>query len=117
MAEPYLTDLRALLDRLAPLATIEEALVCKHFFSGAAAYAAGRIFLTLTPVGLAVKLPAARRDALLAAGGRPLRYFPKAPVKKGYVLLSEKMVKKDQVLASLIAESVRFCLAAGARSG
>jgi hypothetical protein len=32
-----------------------------------------------------VKLPAARRDALLAAGGRPLRYFPKAPVKKGYV--------------------------------
>jgi hypothetical protein len=31
MAEPYLTDLRALLDRLAPMAGIEDAIVCKHF--------------------------------------------------------------------------------------
>jgi TfoX/Sxy family transcriptional regulator of competence genes len=116
MAEPYLTDLRAFLDRLAPLAGIEGALVCKHFFSGAAAYAEGRIFLTLSPVGLAVKLPAARRDALLAAGGRPLRYFPKAPVKKGYVVLADETAGDDRALARLIAESLRTCLADGAQS-
>lgn len=116
MAEPYLSDLRALLDRLAPLAGIEDEIDCRHFFSGAAAYVAGRIFMTLTPVGLAVKLPPARRDALLAAGGRPLRYFPKAPVKKDYVLLGEDMAQDDRALAALFAESLRFCLAAEARS-
>lgn len=110
MAEPYLTDLRDLLDRVLPATGITGALSCKHFFAGAAAYVDGRIFLTLTPVGLAVKLPPARRDALLAAGGQPLRYFPKAPVKKAYVLLPEETLGDDAALAGLIADSVRFSL-------
>ena len=116
MAKPYLTDLRALLDRLAPLAGLEQAIDCKHFFSGAAAYVEGRIFMSLTPTGLALKLPPARREALLAAGGRPLRYFPKAPIKTDYVLLAEETAKDDRALAPLIAEGLRFCLAAGAQS-
>jgi TfoX/Sxy family transcriptional regulator of competence genes len=116
MAEPYLTDLRALLDRLAPMAGIEDDVVCKHFFSGAAAYVEERIFMSLTPAGLAVKLSPARRDALLAAGGRPLRYFPKAPVKKDYVVLADNVAQDDRALARLIAESLRFGLAAGAGS-
>jgi len=110
MAEPYLQDLRELLDRLAPIARVGHDLTCRHFFAGAAAYAEGRIFMTLTPVGLAVKLPPARRDALLAAGGRPLRYFPNAPVKKAYVLLPDEAASDDQAMARLIAESVTFCL-------
>ena len=112
MAEPYLQNLRDILDRLAPIAGVRHELTCKHFFAGAAAYTEGRIFMTLTPVGLAVKLPPARRDALLAAGGKPLRYFSKAPVKKAYVLLPEETIGDDQVLAGLIAESVRFSLSA-----
>jgi TfoX/Sxy family transcriptional regulator of competence genes len=114
MAEPYLTDLRGLLARLAPMAGIGDEVVCKHFFSGAAAYVEGRIFLSLTPAGLAVKLPPARREALMAAGGGPLRYFPKAPVKKGYVVLADETAGDDRALARLIAESLRFGLAAGA---
>jgi len=116
MAEPYLTDLRALIDRLAPIAGVTHDLTCKHFFSGAAAYVEGRIFLTLTPVGLAVKLPPARRDAVLAAGGRPLRYFPKAPVKKDYVLLPDETIGDDRALAGLIAESARLSLSDSNRS-
>ncbi len=110
MAEPYLTDLRILLGRLAPIAGVTQELTCKHFFSGAAAYAAGRIFMTLTPAGLALKLPPARRDELLAAGARPLRYFPNAPVKKAYVILADEMASVDRTLAGLIAESATFCL-------
>ena len=81
-----------------------------------AAYVDGRIFLSLTPAGFALKLPPARRDELLAMGGRPLRYFAKAPVKKAYVLLSEETIGDDRVLAGLIAESVRFCLSGSDRS-
>jgi TfoX/Sxy family transcriptional regulator of competence genes len=110
MAEPYLTDLRNLLDRLAPIAGGEHDLTCRHFFAGAAAYAEGRVFMSLTPAGLAVKLPTARCDELLAAGGRPLRYFPAAPVKKDYVLLPDEAAGDERALAPLIAESVRFCL-------
>jgi len=109
MAEPYLNDLRDLLNRLAPIAGVGPEVTCRHFFAGAAAYLDGRIFLTLTPVGLAVKLPPARRDALLAAGGRPLRYFPNAPVKKAHVLLADDMVVDERALDRLIAESLRFC--------
>ncbi len=116
MAEPYLQDLRDLLDRLVPISGVTQDLTCKHFFAGAAAYAEGRIFMTLTPVGLAVKLPPARCEELLAAGGRPLRYFPGAPVKKAYVLLPDESAGGDQALARLIAESVNFCLSGRGRS-
>ncbi len=116
MAEPYLQNLRDLLDRLAPIAGVTRELTCKHFFAGAAAYAEGRIFLTLTPVGLAVKLPPARCEELLAAGGKPLRYFPNAPVKKAYVLLTDEAASDDQALARLIAESVQFSLSGQNRS-
>ncbi len=110
MAEPYLQDLRDLLDRLAPIAGVTHDVTCRHFFAGAAAYAEGRIFMTLTPIGLAVKLPPARCEELLAAGGKPLRYFPGAPVKKAYVLLPDEAAIDDEALARLIAESVTFCL-------
>jgi TfoX/Sxy family transcriptional regulator of competence genes len=116
MAEPYLQDLRGLLDRLVPIAGMTRDLTCRHFFAGAAAYAEGRIFMTLTPVGLAVKLPPARCEDLLAAGGNPLRYFPGAPVKKSYVLLPEEAASDDRALARLIAESVQFSLSGIGRS-
>ena len=110
MAEPYLTDLRGLLGRLAPIAGVTQELTCKHFFSGAAATVDGRIFLSLTPAGLALKLPPARLEELFAAGGRRLRYFPNAPVKKAYVILADEMASVDRTLAGLIAESATFCL-------
>ena len=60
---------------------------CRYFFSGAAAYRDGSIVASLTPVGLAFKVPDDVRDALMHSGrGIPLRYFPKAPIKRGYVL-------------------------------
>ena len=54
----------------------------KHFFSGAASYIDNVMFASLTPVGLALKLPDKYRVDLLQQGVAPLRYFPKAPIKK-----------------------------------
>lgn len=87
MAEPYLTQLKELADQWISADRRVGALECRHFFSGAAVYRNGAIAASLTPVGLAFKVPVDVRDELLNSGlASPLRYFPEAPVKRDYVL-------------------------------
>ena len=87
-------------------------LECKHFFSGAAVYANGRICMSLTPVGFAIKLPEESRNILMnEEDAKPLRYFPKAPIKKGYVVLSKAMLKDMKVLEHWIKTSIKYVIA------
>ena len=84
MAQPFLENLENLVQR--HLCDVPH-LVCKHFFSGAALYSSGVICVSLTPVGLAFKLPAKLCSELIDCGAASkLKYFAKSPVKKGYVL-------------------------------
>ena len=106
MAEPYLSDLRELLGRCELAGTAMPAIDCRHFFAGAAAYADGKIFMSLSPAGLALKLPEADRRALMEAGGKPLRYFSRAPVKKGYVVLPATMTADVGALRGWIRKSL-----------
>ncbi len=55
MAREYLEDLRSLLRPVT--AGLPADVEIKHFFGDAAAYADGRIFISLTRAGLAMKLP------------------------------------------------------------
>lgn len=112
MAKPYLEELEQLLDRVAPPFGAGEVVACRHFFSGAAAYVNGRIFMSLSPVGLGLKLPKARRAELMAAGGKALRYFPKAPIKAEYVVLPEDLKGQPAALARLIVESAACAMSA-----
>lgn len=107
MVEVYLRDLKSLLDPVTPRLEVVVAVDCKHFFSGAAAYADGRIFMTLTPAGLALKLPEEARDALIERGATKLRYFPTGPIKKDYVVLPQALASDESALASWIMESIR----------
>lgn len=87
MAQPYLDRLEALVSEFG---SDKQNLVCKHFFSGAALYFDGKICASLTPKGLAFKLPSARCEELIAKGeAEALRYFDNSPIKKGYVLLPD----------------------------
>jgi hypothetical protein len=84
-------------------------LLCKHFFSGAAAYANGKIFASLGPAGFAVKLPTQMRsDLLKARRGRKFRYFPDSPIKREYVALSKSTIRDQAALRFLISESIKF---------
>ena len=116
MAEPWLRELKSLLERTSPSLNPDTTLECRHFFSGAAAYAGGGIFMSLMPAGLALKLPAEARRQLLEAGARPLRYFPKGPVKKDYVILPETNARDDNALTPWIEESIRFSMDAMPKS-
>jgi hypothetical protein len=84
---------------------------CKHFFSGAAVYVKGRICMSWTPVGFAIKLPEASRKILINQhSAKHLRYFPKGPIKKDYVVLPKRMLKEMKTLKRLAKTSVDYAL-------
>jgi TfoX/Sxy family transcriptional regulator of competence genes len=64
--------------------------------------------MTLTSVGLALKLPADSRAALIAQGAKPLRYFPTGPIKKDYVVVPDQIATSPNLLAQWIAKSILF---------
>ena len=110
VAREYLDKLQTLLEPLARSLPAGVELVCKHFFSGAAAYANGRICITLTPVGLAMKLPEEARSELMAAGATPLRYFPNGPIKKDYVVVSQALSANGEGLERWVRKSIDYVL-------
>jgi hypothetical protein len=111
MAKEYLEKLTAFMDELSSDLPDDTGVECRHFFSGAAVYADGRICISLTPVGLAMKLPEGTRERLLATEKAiPLRYFPKAPVKKDYVLFPDYDAQSTRLLRGHLKESIAYAL-------
>lgn len=111
MAKEYLEKLSAFIEKATSGYSGDIKLECKHFFSGAALYAEERICITLTPVGLAIKLPEETRNKLLKTNtAAPLRYFSKGPIKKNYVLFSCGVAKDAKTLHKYVIESIEFVL-------
>ncbi len=110
MGAEYQEKLKSLLQPVARALPPEIGLEIKPFFGGAAAYANGRICISLTPVGLAMKLPESDRTQLLDAGGKPLRYFPNAPVKKQYVLVPAEFLDGGERLKTWARRSIDHAL-------
>lgn len=111
MAKAYYERLSALMAGIAPDMSTKANLEVKHFFSGAAVYADGRICISLTPAGLALKLPGGLRSELMQKeGAQHLRYFPNAPIKKDYVILPEWMVEKSESLSFWVDQSINYVL-------
>ena len=111
MAKEYLEKLSAFIEKATSDCSENINLECKHFFSGAALYAEERICISLTPVGLAIKLPEETKDKLLTnKKAAPLRYFPKGPIKKGYVLFHGGVEKAGKTLHKYVKESIEYVL-------
>ncbi|MCH7496521.1 MAG: TfoX/Sxy family protein [Candidatus Marinimicrobia bacterium] len=109
MAQPYLDELTALIEASSLASADAASLDCRHFFSGAAAYVQGQVFALLTPVGLSLKLSPAHRQALKGNhGAKPLRQFPKGPIKRDYVVLSPAMRRDPAALRPWLQASVDY---------
>lgn len=77
--------------------------MAKHFFSGAALYANGKICASLSPAGFAVKLPAELiRHLIEGRSAKEFRFFARGPIKREYVALSDSIVQDDDMLKELI---------------
>lgn len=110
MAKKYLDQLSSFIDKLEINTRTSLKLECKHFFSGAALYADERICLTLTPVGLALKLSEEVKNSLIKKNKAvPLKYFPKSPVKKDYALFPEG-ISNSKFLHSHIKECIEYVI-------
>ena len=108
MAEPYLSQLSDLVDELGLEQRTPFVLECRHFFGGAALYIDGTICASLTPVGLALKLPQPSRDAMFGDGrGSALRYFDGGKVKRDYVVLSQTVAANHTEVCELFVASFR----------
>jgi len=113
LAEPYLKHLSQIVDRLGPVSLENVTLETKHFFSGAALYANGRICALLSPSGFAVKLPAKVRQSLIIEGkGKEFRFFESGPIKREYVALSDAIVQDGESLRELIDIGARYAVGA-----
>ncbi len=112
MAKEYLQRLTALMKQSTLEGRFRDGtLECKHFFGGAAVYVDGKICMSLTPVGFAIKLSEESRKTLITEkGARPLRYFPKGPVKKGYVVLPRAMLEDMTTLRQWMEASIKYVL-------
>lgn len=103
MAEPYLSALEELAAQWTSADERVGTVECRHFFSGAAAYRGAAIVASLTPAGLAFKVPAEVHDDLLRRGlATSLRYFPKGPIKRNYVLFGTKSTLSASDAARLL---------------
>ena len=82
-------------------------LAFRPMFGGIMGYAAGKVFASLSDVGLALKLSGADREALLGEpGAKPLQYEPSAPVSKSYVVVPAGMLEESERLREWIVRSV-----------
>jgi TfoX/Sxy family transcriptional regulator of competence genes len=111
MAKEYLDRLNNFMAEISPGIPIQASLEIRHFFSGAAVYADGRICVSLTPAGFALKLPEVLRAELQEKeGAKNLRYFPKAPIKKDYVVLSQRSLDDRDRVCFLVDKSIEYVL-------
>ena len=112
MAKEYLDKLSIIMDQATAHRVKEIELECKHFFSGAALYYAdGRICISLTPAGFALKLSESNREILLKEKGtKNLRYFPKGPIKKDYVVLPKAILNDAKALRLWVKRSIEYAL-------
>lgn len=111
MAKQYFDKLSAFVTRALAESPENTKLECKHFFSGAALYADRQICITLTPVGLAIKLPEKIRQQLFQNKiATRLRYFPAGPIKKEYALFTHGIVEGDEALFTYAKAGIKYVL-------
>ena len=110
MTKQFIAELETLIGGMGNAWPRDVTMDCKQFFNGAAAYTNRRIFISLTPAGLAVKLAEPDKEALMLMGGTPLRYFPKSPIKKAYVVVPENLAANTDLLKPWLARSISYVL-------
>ena len=88
----------------------------RPMFGGIGVYANDKMCVSLSDIGLAVKLGTADQEALLKhKGAKRLQYEPGAPVSKSYIVVPDAMLSDRKALGHWLALSANFVAAAPAK--
>ena len=108
MVKEYFDKLSNLIKESDLEAEIEFPTEVKDFFTGAAFHVDKEIRVTLSPVGLAFKLPEKAVEKLIKSGSAiPLKYFPKGHIKKEYALFESPDLTNIEQWKKYILESIQ----------
>lgn len=84
-------------------------LTFRPMFGGMGVYAHGRIFATLSDVGLALKLPAEHQDEILAQPeAKRLQYEPSMPPSREYIVIPPAIVADASQLEVWMDRSIEY---------
>ncbi|MEJ0025100.1 MAG: TfoX/Sxy family protein [Rhizomicrobium sp.] len=87
----------------------------KPMFGGIGVYADDKMCVSLSDIGLAVKLAPAEQDALLKLkGARRLQYEPSAPPSKTYIVVPDAMLSDRKALGHWLSVSAAHAAASPA---
>ena len=88
----------------------------RPMFGGIGVYANDRMCVSLSDVGLAIKLAGAEHAALLALkGAKPLQYEPSAPPSKTYVVVPPALLADRKALGGWLAACAAQAITAPAK--
>ena len=83
----------------------------KPMFGGQCAYFRGRIFASLSNIGLALKLsPAAQEGMLAVEGAKRLQYEPGSPPSKQYIVVPPALLSEAAAWNDWFKQSVEYVL-------
>lgn len=109
MAKEYFEKLSELVLRLNIEKETHSRIEVKHLFTGAALYMNKVICVSWSPVGLAFKLPEKEVASLINSGkAKPLKYFPKGHVKKGYVLFESPEKSRPSRWKAYFMKAIKY---------
>jgi TfoX/Sxy family transcriptional regulator of competence genes len=86
-------------------------LTFRPIFGGISGYVAGRVFASLSNVGLALKLsPSEQANLLALPDAKRLRYEPDAPESKQYIVVPPSVPTDEGTFATWVGKSIEFVL-------
>ncbi len=111
MSQTTLDQLQNFLSKAAESLGIDSDLTFRPMFGGITGYYQGRVFASLSNVGLGLKLPAAAQNELLQLeGAKRLQYEPDSPPSKQSIVVPNTMLDQTAELAKWVKLSTDYVL-------
>ena len=108
MVKEYFEKLSNLIIEFDLEAEIDVPTEVKDFFTGAVLYVNKEIRVSLSPVGLAIKLPEKKVETLIKSGcAKPFKYYSKGPIKQGYALFESPDLTNIEEWKRYFLESIQ----------
>ena len=109
MVKEYFEKLSKLIIEVDLESEIDVPTEVKDFYTGAVLYVNKAIRVSLSPVGLAIKLPEKKVETLIKNGSaKQFKYYSKGPVKQGYALFESPDLTNIEKWKKYLLESVQL---------